>query len=171
MDSNEITKVELERWWVAKIADLPFVLDNLKPIVIKQMYISKTPIVRLRASEGEKKTEYILCVKTRVEGKGKQETEIELTHAQFKALETNAMPGVVIKHRYHFPMPPFLAEIDHFFCKSSLKDDEVKIEVEFETEEEMDAFVPPAWFGKEVTNNKKYSNAYIAQLVADVAKG
>jgi CYTH domain-containing protein len=36
-------------------------------------------------------------------------------------------------------------------------------EVEFETEEEANAFVPPEWFGEDVTFSGKYQNSYLSQ--------
>ena len=39
------------------------------------------------------------------------------------------------------------------------------VEVEFNSLEEAEAFIPPAWFGEEVTGNKQYSNAQLALAV------
>lgn len=36
--------------------------------------------------------------------------------------------------------------------------DFIVVEVEFESMEEADSFVPPSWFGEEISFNKKYSN-------------
>lgn len=34
--------------------------------------------------------------------------------------------------------------------------------VNFETENEFNNFIPPIWFGDEITNNKEYDNEYLA---------
>ena len=36
------------------------------------------------------------------------------------------------------------------------------VEVEFETEEQANAFVPPEWFGKDVTFSGEYQNSQLA---------
>ncbi len=38
----------------------------------------------------------------------------------------------------------------------------VMAEVEFTSTEEMTAFVPPVWFGREVTDDGRYTNASLA---------
>ncbi len=38
----------------------------------------------------------------------------------------------------------------------------VLVEVEFESDDEMAAFVAPAWFGREVTEEAGYTNASLA---------
>lgn len=37
-------------------------------------------------------------------------------------------------------------------------------EVEFETEEEANAFVPPEWFGRDVTYSGEYQNSRLSGL-------
>jgi len=39
----------------------------------------------------------------------------------------------------------------------------VLAEVEFETEEEANTFVPPEWFGEDVTFSTKYHNSTLSQ--------
>ena len=36
------------------------------------------------------------------------------------------------------------------------------VEVEFKNKSEVDAFIPPQWFGEEVTDNKQYKNKNLA---------
>lgn len=37
-------------------------------------------------------------------------------------------------------------------------------EVEFDTREEADVFVPPLWFGEDVTFSGKYQNSYLSRF-------
>ena len=39
----------------------------------------------------------------------------------------------------------------------------VLAEVEFESIEQAQAFVPPEWFGEDVTENREYSNSYLSR--------
>jgi len=43
----------------------------------------------------------------------------------------------------------------------------VYAEVEFDSVEEANAFTPPAWFGKEVTEDGSFTNAALSRLSAD----
>ena len=43
------------------------------------------------------------------------------------------------------------------------------VEVEFQSVEEAEAFVPPAWFGEDVTGNPAYSNNVLASGGVGVA--
>ena len=38
------------------------------------------------------------------------------------------------------------------------------VEVEFESVEQANSFVPPEWFGDDVTNDKRYHNSYLSKL-------
>ena len=42
----------------------------------------------------------------------------------------------------------------------------VLAEVEFPTVEEANAFVPPDWFGADVTMDGRYHNSYLSRLVS-----
>ena len=37
------------------------------------------------------------------------------------------------------------------------------IEVEFESEEDAENFVPPVWFGENVSDDKRYANSYLSK--------
>ena len=43
----------------------------------------------------------------------------------------------------------------------------VLAEVEFESEEEANAFVPPQWFGEDVTFDGRYHNSYMSKMKFD----
>ena len=64
---------------------------------------------------------------------------------------------------YNAPVP---AELDIF--KGRLEG-LVMVEVEFGSEAEAEAFVPPAWFGVEVTADPRYRNSYLSTARWDSA--
>ena len=70
--------------------------------------------------------------------------------------------GIIIsKSRYKIPIENNLtAELDIF--KGDL--DSLKlVEVEFGSVEEANNFIPPEWFGEDVTTDGRYHNSYISK--------
>ncbi len=75
------------------------------------------------------------------------------------AAKTDGQP--VTKTRYRIPLPPYTVELDVFEgAHAGLW----MAEVEFPSLEEAENFTPPAWFGEEVTYDKRYRNTYLAGL-------
>ena len=71
----------------------------------------------------------------------------------------------ICKDRYYiglrseyFESPIINATLDIY--KGELSEFQV-IEVEFDSEEKANDFVPPSWFGKEITGDKRYKNSYL----------
>lgn len=86
--------------------------------------------------------------------------EIKIDKTVYDALLPLGKAGRISKRRrifhcgeHNFEIDTFEAELIGLFI----------VEVEFKTEEESEAFVPPAWFGKEITNDARYSNENLAQ--------
>ena len=66
----------------------------------------------------------------------------------------------VRKTRYRIPFDDHVIELDQFH---DALEGLVLAEVEFDSEEEMAAFEPPDWFGRDVTGDPAYSNASLAR--------
>jgi CYTH domain-containing protein/CHAD domain-containing protein len=108
------------------------------------------------------------CTVTVKAGRGAVRTEFEwpITPDQFEAVWPLTRDRHIHKTRFRLPFDdvavgaePFLIELDVFH---DVLDGLVLAEVEFESTEEMAAFVPPAWFGDEVTDDVSYTNASLA---------
>lgn len=52
------------------------------------------------------------------------------------------------KNRYFYPLGKYICEIDYYLDRL---DGYVRVEVEFDNDEDMFGFTPPAWFGNEIT--------------------
>ena len=80
----------------------------------------------------------------------------ELVHLKEK------IDGLLIqKRRYLIPLAEkYTIELDVFEGALAPL---VLAEVEFETEEEANTFVPPEWFGEDVTFSTKYHNSTLSQ--------
>ncbi len=126
-----------------------------------QGYVSTDPVIRIR----KKNDSHILTVK----GKGlmvREEFEMPITAAQFKRLMNKVSDNPVNKTRYYIPIGNGLtAELDVF---EGLLDGLVMVEVEFDSVEDAEAFTPPSWFGKEVTEDVRYHNSYLCSLESPV---
>ena len=131
---------------------------------IEQGYISREPEIRIR-KKGDK--HYITF-----KGQGdlsRAETEISISadeYAQLCGFVTSCR--VIKKTRYEIPLENGLvAELDEYHDALA---GFYAVEVEFASEEEAKAFVPPVWFGRELTYEDRVKNMNLAYLSdADLA--
>ncbi len=146
---------EIERKFL--VERIPGELDKYKCFDIKQAYISTSPTMRIR----KKDNSYIFTFK----GKGtvkKTEFEYPLTEEQFDSLMKKTEGRVIEKNRYIIPLDGGLVcELDIY--KGELEGF-VNAEVEFTSMEEAESFVPPDWFGKDISEDKRYSNASLSRF-------
>lgn len=144
--------MEIERKFL--VAALPPGWETCPRRHLTQAYLAVHPTVRIRR-DGDS---YVLTCK----GPGllaREETEFPLTRSAFEHLLPKCDGRVLEKDRCRIPLGPYTAELD-LFCGelSGLR----YVEVEFPSVEEAEAFVPPAWFGREVTGDPRYTNAHLA---------
>lgn len=147
---------EIERKFL--IRHLPAPLDSMKGTPIAQGYLSIEPQgnqVRLR----KKGVDAILTVK-RGQGIVREEHEIALTPTQFEALWPLTTGRRLTKVRYETPYDGKIVEIDVY---GGINEGLIVAEVEFETESAAEAFIPPEWLGKDVSNCPEYGNPYLAR--------
>ena len=150
-----MTKQEIERKFVVK--SLPEAFEKYPHDIIRQGYLAVTADgteVRLR-QRGEC---FFQTVKS---GKGLQRTEaeIELGAAQFETLWSMVLGQKISKTRYRIPHGDLTIELDIF--RGDLTGLLVA-EVEFTNKQRAEAFIPPDWFGEEVTDDERYKNKNLA---------
>ena len=123
---------------------------------LSQCYISTSPTIRIRQSDED----YILTVK----GKGlvaREEWELPLTKEEYLHLLPKAETAAVEKRRYFYPLPDGLtAEVDVY---EGVLAGLMTVEVEFSSSEEAQRFLPPAWFGPDITSDVRYTNSALAK--------
>lgn len=127
---------------------------------IEQAYLCEDPVVRIRKSNED----YILTYKSKIglkkntgrKARVNNEVEVPLNSKGYEHLKEKADGNLIRKSRYIIPLQKELkAELDIFEgCLTGL----MVVEVEFATEEEAAGFVPPFWFGEDVTFDKRYVN-------------
>ena len=90
----------------------------------------------------------------------REEYNLPLTKEAYAHLLPKIDGLLIAKKRYLIPLNEKLtAELDVFEQELSGL---LLVEVEFDTVEEANSFVPPTWFGEDVTNSGKYHNSYMS---------
>jgi CYTH domain-containing protein len=135
--------------------------DLPTPSRIVQGYLTTEPVaVRVRRRDGD----HTLTVKAGA-GLARVEVERSLDADEFDALWTVADALRIEKRRYRIPLGDDpssgpVAELDLF--DGELAGRRI-VEVEFDDDESAAAFVPPDWFGREVTDDGRFTNAALAR--------
>lgn len=147
--------MEIERKYL--IDEIPFDLKDYSCKVIEQGYLNTDPVVRVRRSNDK----YILTYK----GSGlmvREECNLPLNEEAYRHLVQKADGIIISKKRYLIPLTDRLTiELDIFEGDlAPLK----LAEVEFETKEEAESFLPPKWFGKDVTFSSDYHNSTLSRV-------
>lgn len=170
--------MEIERKFLVK--QIPSPLSSYPLHRIEQGYLCTKPVVRIRKEDDT----YYLTYK----GGGKmmrEEYNLPLNREAYEHLIAKADGYRIRKTRYRIPLTEYLretapakkagvtqtgeetsweetlvAELDLFTEPGEL----VMAEVEFPSEEAARSFVPPDWFGEEVTFSKEYHNSYMSRF-------
>ena len=127
--------------------------------MIEQAYLCTNPVVRIRRQDSD----YYLTYK----GKGRlsrEEYNLQLTEEAYAHLLTKADGNILSKKRYLIPVegrPDLTIEFDVFQGKF---EGLMLAEVEFASEEDANAFVPPSWFTRDVTMSGEYQNSRLSKL-------
>ena len=149
-----VSTQEVERKWL--VTELPD-LTGLKGKEVIQGYIAVTSDgteVRVR-QKGDK---YFQTIKSDG-GLVRSEIEIELTKAQYDDLWQATAGRRLEKTRYEIGLNGAKIELDVY--KGALTG-LIVAEVEFPSVRDSEKFSQPAWFGQEVTEDKRYKNKNLA---------
>lgn len=161
--------MEIERKFLIK--RLPEHLENFPCLHIEQGYLNTSPVIRVRKEEEA----YYLTYK----GSGmmaREEVNLTLSREAYYHLREKVDGRLISKNRYLIPLlhPAFITEND--FPKPP-SDYQLTIEldvfdppfaplivaeVEFGSKDAAEAFLPPDWFGEDVTYRKEYHNSFMA---------
>lgn len=146
--------MEIERKFL--IPRLPKNLNAYPSQLLEQAYLCTDPVVRVRRSDDS----YTLTYKS----KGlmsREEYNLPLTPDSYEHLKQKADGNIIRKRRYRIPIPDELTiELDLFDAPF---EGLILAEVEFISEEQAHAFLPPDWFGEEVTWSEKYHNSTLSR--------
>jgi adenylate cyclase len=146
---------EIERKFL--LTRTPANLRKKPHLTIEQGYLaveSKGTEVRLR----RKNDRFFITVKSGA-GVSRQEREVSLRRKQFAELWPLTAGRRLSKLRYRLRWRQLIVEIDVYQQRHKGL---VVAEVEFADERASRDFEPPAWFGREITGNKRFKNRTLA---------
>ncbi len=154
-NSKEIV-MEIERKYL--VTAPPKDYQSFPSHLIEQAYLCTEPVVRIRKEDQE----YYLTYKS----KGllaREEYNLPLTEDAYRHLLKKADGIVLTKRRYLIPIPDtdLTVELDEF---SGEYKGLFLAEVEFETMDMAENFIPPSWFGTDVTFSGEYQNSRLSLL-------
>ena len=149
--------MEIERKYL--VNETPSNLDDYPSVEIEQGYLCTSPTLRIRRMGDA----YILTVKEKVRSATSaivnREEEFALSADKYDALRRKCDGRMVCKTRYRIPVGQYTAELDLFH---GAHEGLCLVEVEFPSVAAADAFVPPSWFGPDVSSDPRFRNTYLA---------
>ena len=154
---------EIEFKYLTSAEKLPKDYKSYPTKEIEQAYLnmpgadaSKTYRVRKMGNK------YFYCVK----GEGliaREESEEEISKEEYAFYLVHKTGNSIHKTRYFIPLgyDDLVAELDVYHDQL---DGLYTVEVEFKEDYDLSSFVPPSWFGKDVTKDSRYKNANLAKI-------
>ena len=160
--------MEIERKYL--VAHLPADLDQYRHLEIEQAYLCTSPTLRIRRMGDS----YILTVKERIilnsTAIHNREEEFTLKPESYRRLLAKCDSGHVAKTRYYIDLcqqtgnnayQGLTAELDIFHGRH---EGLLQVEVEFPNTESANTFLPPDWFGDDVSSDPCYRNSFLASM-------
>lgn len=146
--------VEIERQFlVRQLPELPATGEYLA-----QGYLTWEPEIRFRSVN---RTAFFLTVK-RGAGLTREELEMGIDAEEYENLKARQLPGTLLieKRRYRLPLED--GSVAELFVHEGALAGFCYVEVEFPNEENARRFRPPSWFGREVTDDARFSYGTLA---------
>jgi|GEM_PF-68003 len=159
-DRSRETHQEIERKFLVNF--LPDNLEEFSKEEISQGYIS-APEDEVEIRVRKRGDQYFQTIKRSESPKDqltREEVEIEITKDQFDSLWPTTTNKRLEKTRYTIPHGDLSIELDIF---AGHLNGLLMAEVEFDSREEAEKFIPPEWLGEEVTENTDYRNKNLAR--------
>jgi CYTH domain-containing protein len=163
MNTTEISAVpyEHERRFFPNLKTFSFDPLIYTEVYIVQGYLEDELKTRIRDETYANGAHKYLQTRKSGEGVSRQEDGIELAPELFEEL-WDQVEVYLVKSRYFVPLPggEVVAQVNVFH---GALNGYIQIEVEFSSHEEAVAFIPPDWFGIEVTDDVRHGNYYLAK--------
>ncbi len=148
---------EIERKWLVDDKIVP--KDLLKLFFrVDQGYLEVLDPKNEEARVRRKGSRFFLTIK-KGEGVKREETEVEIPYETYDAIYSLPHLSRIEKIRYEIPAGKHTIELDIY---TGNLDGLATAEVEFDSLEESKSYIPPIWFGREVTEDKRYKNKNLA---------
>jgi adenylate cyclase len=124
---------------------------------IKQGYLSSIPERTVRVRIKGDKAYLTIKGMSNESGLSRFEWEKEIPVEEAEKLLLLCEPGIIDKTRFEIKSGKHVVEVDEFYGEN-----EGLIMAEIELNTETESFEKPIWLGEEVTNDKRYYNAYLS---------
>ena len=145
--------MEIERKFLLK--ELPSDLEKYPVRHLEQGYLCTGPVVRIRKDNDKYELTY--------KAKGmmvREEYNLPLTKEAYEHLKGKIDGRLITKKRYMIPFEKYTIELDVF--EEPYKN-LIIAEVEFESEEQANNYIPPEWFGRDVSLSGEYQNNVLSR--------
>lgn len=150
--------LEIERKFIVR-NDIWDTIKKPDPILIHQGYLLITEETTIRVRYTERKS--TITIKGKQQGISRDEYEYEIPLEEAKYIFNNHCQKTLSKKRYKIPVGSFIWEVDEYVNHlSGLFIAEVELGSEIENIDTI-----PEWIGEEVTQDIKYSNAFLASII------
>ena len=146
--------LEIERKFL--LTAIPDAVSSLPGVAIQQGYLAVDGDVEVRVRRAGER--YLLTIKGGA-GLVRREEEIELDDRRFAALWSLTDGRRLEKRRTTFALGEVVVEVDEY---DGDLHGLIVAEVEFSSVTASSTFVPPEWFGREVTGDPRYANRALA---------
>ena len=139
-----------------------FLITQLPPLadaafhLIEQAYLCTEPVVRIRKEDDH----YYMTYKA-LGFLEREEYNLPLTAESYDHLLAKADGSIIRKKRYLLPYLSYTIELDVFEGDLAGL---LLAEVEFADTDKAAAFIPPDWFGRDVTYEECYHNNHLSQM-------
>lgn len=150
---------EHERRFFPELRNLPFDFSRFPSVFIIQGYLEDGLGTRLRDERTTDGRHTYLQTRKTGEGVSRAEDEQEISEKDFR-LMWNDVKCSLEKTRYFISRKGIDLQLNIFHGKL---EQYLQIEVEFDSNEDALAFIPPVWFGREVTDDKQHGNYALAK--------
>lgn len=148
--------MEIERKYLINRESLPDNLYTYPSHIIEQGYLCTEPVVRIRKEDDN----YYLTYKS--SGLlSREEYNLPLTSSGYAHLLPKCDGNIISKTRFLIPYDRYTIELDIF---SGRFENLILAEVEFCSTDEAERFIPPQWFGKDVTFSTDYQNSTLSRM-------
>ena len=150
--------VEIERKFIVK-SDIWHTVSKPEPVLIHQGYLLVTDETTIRVRYTEKKG--TMSIKGKQQGNSRDEYEYEIPLDEAKEIFKNHCQKIISKKRYKIPLGSLIWEVDEYINNLLGL---IIAEVELKNENQrIDTL--PEWIGEEITQDIKYSNAFLANII------
>lgn len=143
---------EIEKKFLVKEIPSKIKVGSTQQIIQNYLAIGNEEVrIRLKKEQG-KELDLTLAIK-RGSGLEREEITNVISFETYKQLSASCLHLPIIKERSIVPYGLYTIEIDTYANKQL-----IVAEVEFESVAMAKAFIPPIWFGQDVTEDKDYKN-------------